>query len=109
MFILNFEAMNKHIQDVIPSIKQYFTTQPIARAWLFGSYSREEETPDSDVDILVQYTDSDRISLFTISRIVCALQKIVGKRVDLVEDGCLLPFAKSSVNRDRILIYERES
>lgn len=109
MFILNFEAMNKHIQDVIPSIKQYFTTQPIARAWLFGSYSREEETPDSDVDILVQYTDSDCISLFTISRIACALQKIVGKRVDLVEDGCLLPLAKSSVNQDRILIYERES
>ena len=109
MFILNFETMNKRIQDVIPSIKQYFTTQPIARAWLFGSYSRGEETPDSDVDILVQYTDSDRISLFTISRITCALQKIVGKRVDLIEEGCLLPFANASVNQDRILIYERES
>lgn len=101
--------MNRNIQEVIPSIKQYFKTQPVDKAWVFGSYSRGEETPDSDVDILVQYTDSDRISLFTISRIACALQKIIGKRVDLVEDGCLLPFAKSSANQDRILIYEREA
>ena len=67
-----------------------------------------EEKQGSDVDILVQYTDSDRISLFTISRIICTLQKILGKRVDLVEDGCLLPFATASANHDRILIYERE-
>ena len=70
--------------------KQYFKTQPITHAWLFGSYSQGEETPDSDVDILVQYTNSDRISLFTISRIASALRKIVGRRVDLVEEGCLL-------------------
>ena len=89
--------------------KQYFKTQPITRAWLFGSYSRGEETPDSDVDILVQYTDSDRISLFTISRIASALRKIVGRRVDLVEEGCLLPFAEVSANRDKVLIYEREN
>lgn len=88
--------------------KQYFKTQPITRAWLFGSYSRGEETPDSDVDILVQYTDSDRISLFTISRIASALRKIAGRRVDLVEEGCLLPFAEMSANRDKVLIYERE-
>ena len=100
--------MNQSIQEYLASIKRYLSTQPLARAWLFGSYSRGEETPDSDVDILVQYTDSDRISLFTISRIICTLQKILGKRVDLVEDGCLLPFATASANHDRILIYERE-
>ena len=105
----NFGTMNRNIQELIPSIKQYFKTQPITRAWLFGSYSRGEETPDSDVDILVQYTDSDRISLFTISRIASALRKIVGRRVDLVEEGCLLPFAEVSANRDKVLIYEREN
>lgn len=100
--------MNRNIQDLIPFIKQYLKTQPISRAWLFGSYSRGEVTQDSDVDILVQYTDSDHISLFTISRIASALRKILGKQVDLVEEGCLLPFAEESANRDKILIYERE-
>jgi len=33
-------------------IAEYFKTQPVLKAWLFGSYSRGEERPDSDVDIL---------------------------------------------------------
>ncbi|OYP58691.1 hypothetical protein CIK99_03380 [Prevotella sp. P5-92] len=39
--------------NVIDDIRQYFSTQPVKKAWLFGSFSREEETPMSDVDILV--------------------------------------------------------
>ncbi len=40
-------------------------TKPILRAWLFGSYSRGEETPESDIDILVDYDRSEgKISLF---------------------------------------------
>ena len=31
-----------------------FKTQPVLKAWFFGSYSRGEERPDSDVDILVK-------------------------------------------------------
>jgi len=33
------------------------------------------------------------------------LEKSTGRRIDLVEDGCLLPFAVESANRDKILIY----
>ena len=35
------------------SLAEYFKAQPVLKAWLFGSFSREEQTPDSDVDILV--------------------------------------------------------
>ena len=35
------------------------------------------------------------------------LRKTINRRVDLVEEGCLLPFAEESVNRDKYLIYER--
>lgn len=40
------------------AIAEYFKTQPVLKAWLFGSYSRGEQTKDSDVDILVQYDRS---------------------------------------------------
>ena len=39
--------------NVIDNIRQYFSTQPVRKAWLFGSFSRGGETAQSDVDILV--------------------------------------------------------
>ena len=88
-------------------IAEYFKTQPVVKDWLFGSYARGEETADSDVDILVEYDKDARISLLTISHMIGELEKSTGRRVDLVEDGCLLPFAVESANRDKKLIYER--
>lgn len=93
---------------MIPKIQQYLATQPIEKAWLFGSCSRGEETPRSDVDLLVRYKDSDSMSLFDISGIIVNLKKIIKKPVDLVEEDCLLPFAQKSANCDKILIYEEK-
>ena len=90
------------------TIRQYFATQPIKKAWLFGSCSRDEDTPDSDIDILVEYNDSNSISLMTISRIMTSLSKKLNRKIDLVEAGCLLPFAEMSVEKDKKLIYERK-
>lgn len=101
--------LNENIRKMLPKVRQYLSGQPVLRAWLFGSYSRGEETADSDVDILVQYKDTENISLFTISRIMCSLTKLLNRKVDLVEADGLLPFAAESANHDRILIYEREN
>lgn len=100
--IMSTKAMTKIIAD-------YFKTQPVLKAWLFGSYARGEETAESDVDILVQYDNNAKISLLTISHMMGELEKSTGKRVDLIEDGCLLPFAIESANRDKKLIYERRN
>lgn len=100
--------INKKMKEMIPKIQQYLVGQPITKAWLFGSYSRGEERPDSDIDILVQYDDKAKISLFTISRIIVQMRKMLGHHVDLVESDRLLPFAQESANHDKILIYERK-
>ena len=39
-------------QTMIQQIAEYFKTQPVLKAWLFGSYSRGEQRDDSDVDML---------------------------------------------------------
>lgn len=93
--------------EYIRKIADYFRTQPITRAWLFGSYSRGEETADSDIDILVDYDKSSKVSLLKICHIMTDLEDILGKRVDLVENGRLKDFAITSANQDKILIYER--
>jgi hypothetical protein len=96
-------------QEMTQLIADYFKTQPVLKAWLFGSYARGEETEDSDVDILVEYDKDARISLLTISHMMGELEKSTGRRVDLIEEGCLMPFAVVSANRDKQLIYERRS
>ena len=88
-------------------IAEYFKTQPVLKVWLFGSYARGEETPLSDVDLLLQYDEKARISLLKHCAIMNDLEELLDRKVDLVEDGELLPFAVESANRDKKLIYER--
>ena len=88
------------------TIADYFKTQPVLKAWLFGSYSRGEQTKDSDVDILVLLDKSRPIGLKFFG-MWSDLEELLGRKVDLVSDGTLLPFAQQSADKDKILIYER--
>lgn len=95
-------------ENMLTIIRNYFSTQPILRAWVFGSYSRGEQTDDSDIDILVDFDhDNAYIGLLEYVRIMNGLSALLNKKVDLVENGTLLPFAEKSVNQDKLLIYER--
>ena len=98
--LMSTQVMQKTIAD-------YFKTQPIQRAWIFGSFARGEETPLSDVDLLVQY-EEDGISLLKHAAMICELEKLLDRPVDIVEDGTLRPRVRESVNQDRKLIYERD-
>ena len=88
-------------------LADYFKTQPVLKAWLFGSYARGEETPQSDVDILFVPDRSQHFSLFTMGGMYEDLKELLGKEVDLITEGGLMPFARESADRDKILIYER--
>ena len=92
---------------MIQTIQEYFATQPIKKAWLFGSYARGEEQEDSDIDLLVVFDEKEHVSLLTHIRIQYDLEDRLGKSVDLVTDGTLLPFAEAMANKDKKLIYER--
>ena len=99
--------MSTTTQIITKMIAEYFKTQPILKAWLFGSFARGEETPDSDVDLLVVYYDEVGVSLLKHASMIVDLETILNRPVDIVEDGTLLPFAVESANRDKKLIYER--
>lgn len=100
-------VMSTTTQIITKMIAEYFKTQPILKAWLFGSFARGEETPDSDVDLLVVYDDKARVSLLKHAAMIEDLETILNRPVDIVEDGTLRPFAVESANRDKKLIYER--
>lgn len=95
------------VQQLQQTITEYFSNQPVLKAWLFGSYARGEEREDSDVDIMVTLDREAHVGLFKLSGMRLDLQDRIGKEVDLVTEKGLLPFARESVNNDRILVYER--
>lgn len=95
------------IQSVETVITRYFATKPVVKAYLFGSFARGENGPDSDIDILVTFDKSARVSLFDHVAMTYELQELIGREVDLVTDGTLLPEVARSAEKDKILIYER--
>jgi predicted nucleotidyltransferase len=94
---------------IINKISSYFNTQPIERAWIFGSYARSEEDAKSDIDILVNFMPNEKVTLFKYVHMVNDLETLTGKRIDLVEDGQLKKFAEKSVEIEKVLIYERKA
>ena len=90
-------------------IADYFKTQPVLKAWLFGSFARGEEQEDSDVDLLVKFDRSIPIGLFAFARMHRELEESVGRKVDLVEEGTLRPAVQKTANRDMKVIYERSN
>ena len=93
-------------KNMTKMLAEYFKTQPVLKAWLFGSFARGEETPKSDVDILVVLDHSQPVGLKFFGMYE-DLKELLGRNVDLVTESSLAPFARKSVERDRQLIYER--
>ena len=90
-------------QAMTQAIAEYFKTQPVLKAWLFGSFARGEERPDSDVDLLVALDRSKPIGLKFFG-MWNELEQLLGRQVDSVTEGALMPFAHESAERDKKLI-----
>lgn len=99
--------INQERIHIIRRIQEFFLKEPVLKAWIFGSFSRMEERPDSDIDILVDLDCSVPMGLLKFSGMVNELEDILGRKVDLVAEGSVKPFAKESINHDKVLIYER--
>ena len=96
-------------QTIASKIAEYFATKPVVRAYIFGSYARGENGPDSDIDILVTFDRTAKVSLFDHVSMSYDLKDLLGMEVDLVTEGTLLPRVAASVDNDKVLVYERAS
>ena len=97
--------MKRNTKLLVERINKVLATEPVNKAWLFGSYSRGEDREDSDIDILVQMAPND-LTILGFLKIQTRLEAATSKRVDFIEDECLEDFARPSVEKDKVLIYE---
>jgi uncharacterized protein len=93
-------------QQHIKTIRHFFSGLPVKKAYLFGSYARNNADENSDVDILVELDHSTPIGMqfFTYAD---ELQNLLQKKVDVVSDAGLSKYVKPFIDKDKVLIYER--
>lgn len=102
-------------QELQTLLTPVFKQHGIKRAYLFGSYARDEATAQSDVDIKIE---SGKIkSLFGLGALYEDLVAILKKSIDLVTTDALEHKAnqshtqhfRSNIANDERLLYEDES
>jgi len=93
-------------KNKLESIKEYFKTRPVLKAYLFGSYVRDEADQLSDIDILVDLDYSEGIGLQFIQMKI-DLENLLNSKVDLVSSNGLSRHIKPIIDREKELIYAK--
>ena len=88
------------MKDIVTFLKIALKQYPFKKAFLFGSYARNEQTDKSDIDILVEF--NKRISLFEVLRIERELRDKLHHKVDIVEMSAIKPSIKNNILNDMI-------
>ena len=74
-------------QDINTAIINYLHPYNPERIGIFGSFARQEDNDESDIDVLVKFRNTP--SLLDLARIHRELSKVLGKKVDVVTESAL--------------------
>jgi len=96
---------NNKKKRLIELIKEYLSKSPIEKAWLFGSFAREEEKFDSDIDLLIKLKKSANIDLLDYIGITHELEDLLKRNVDVVQYGTLNKNIEKKIYDEKVLIY----
>ena len=78
----------------------------IRRLSLFGSILRDDFTPESDVDVLVEFEPDARVGLIRLVGIELELAEALGRKVDLNTPGFLSPHFRDEVLAEAEVHYD---
>ena len=97
------------IEKVKLRIEQVCRRFPVKRLGLFGSALSKNFSQDSDIDVLVIFDSDENIDLFDkYFELKEQLEEIFKREVDLVVDREFKnPVLRESIDRTRVIIYER--
>ncbi|MEP6794418.1 MAG: nucleotidyltransferase domain-containing protein [Saprospiraceae bacterium] len=96
-----------HKKAILQKMQAYFKSQKlVTKAWIFGSFARGDDGPQSDIDIMIDVPSDQKFNLFDIAEIQNQMEKISLKKVDVVMLKGIRPEMKNRIKHDLILIYE---
>ena len=92
----------KKIESILREQKDYLKNQfYVEKIGVFGSYSRGEETPESDIDIYVKFNCPIGWKYFILKEF---LEKILNKKVELATKNALRPQMKDNILHEVIYV-----
>lgn len=89
-------------EKIIPTLKE----AGVVRSSLFGSIVRGEDTPESDVDILVEFSPDKTPGLFGFVGLQQRLEDVLSKKVDLLTFNSLNHLLKDRILKEQVPIYD---
>jgi predicted nucleotidyltransferase len=98
----NRKGTSKEIEELAKRIVPILCDGGVIEASVFGSFSRGEVQPDSDLDLLVRYQQT--VSLFDVGGLKCELEKLLGIKVDLISRDYLKPRIKKRILKESVRI-----
>jgi predicted nucleotidyltransferase len=92
-------------EKIVPLLKPY-----VKRVAVFGSFAHGEDTPDSDIDLLVALKPSDERPPLGLNwfGLWAEIEQRLGRKVDLVTEDALSPYIRPYVERERVVLYADE-
>ncbi len=92
--------------SIVEKLRAYCRANGIKVMYLFGSYAREEATPLSDIDLLIEFEKGLQISYLDLLEIKFDLENITGTKIDLVEQKAIEnPIRRKRIMEERVLLY----
>ena len=88
------------LRTYLPELKKKYAVRSLG---LFGSYIHNRQTPESDVDLLVEF-DDQTMSLLRFIQLEDDLSDLLGVKVDLVEKSTLKPVIGRRILDDEVRI-----
>ncbi len=96
------KGTSKQIEELSKNIIPLLREGGVIEASVFGSFSRGEDKPESDLDLLVRYKEN--VSLLDVSGLKSELEKLLGIKVDLVSKDYLKSRIKKRILQESIRI-----
>ena len=90
-------------EEIFEKIARLLKDRGVRKIAVFGSYVRGEEKPESDIDIIVEFTD--RKSLLELVRIERELSEVLGIKVDLLTEKSISPYLIDAIKSEMKVIY----
>ena len=92
--------------DISTSASRVLAQYDVSEAYLFGSFARGEQTPDSDIDL--RLVCGNAMTFGTLYELSHELERELGRKVDIVTNAPehMRPAFRKSIEQDEVRVYE---